>query len=69
MKAVHLNLIAGKYLSDFLNLLHCHAEVVSLLEDELSQFDVRKLLVEVLEELVCLFDYLVGQVHQVVPHG
>ena len=62
VQAVHLNLIAGKDLSDLLHLLDGHTEVVGLLEDELIQFDIGKVFVEVLKELISLFDYLIRQI-------
>ena len=69
MQSVHLNLITEEDLLDLLYLFHCYTEVVSLLEDERTKFDVRELFVEILEELVCLLDYLISEFDQIVSHG
>ena len=69
VQSVHLNLIAGEDLSDLLHLLDGHAEVVGLLEDKLIQFDIGEVFVEVLKELISLFDYLIRQIDQIVAHS
>ena len=69
MQSVHLNLITEEDLLDLLYLFHCYTEVVSLLEDERTKFDVRELFVEVFEEFECLLDYLISEFDQIVSHG
>ena len=69
MQPVHMNLITKEDLLDLLYLFHCYTEVVSLLEDELTEFDVRELFVEVFEEFECLLNYLICEFDQIISHS
>ena len=59
----------GEDLSNFINFLNCNVYIVSLLEDELFEFDIGKLPVDRFEKLDTVLDNLICQLHQIVTHS
>ena len=68
LEALHSYLIAQENAPNFFDLLYGNFEIISLLEDESLQLHIRELFVEALEELLRLFEDLVGKVDETIAH-
>lgn len=68
LQALHRNLIALEDTSDLFYFFDGDFKVVSLLEDECQQLNIRELLVKGLEELLRLLNDLVSEIDQTVTH-